>query len=364
MASKKIKRFTDKTIRQEQNDNYRYSYISKEILDIQGKAWGRKWIPQHNTLKNPNAPLYKGKGLSVAKREYNRYGIRFFKSYQDFKDYMKPVLLSLDDFNEKNVDKTIANYWTQYLKRDNLMASGQYQNYRMNVYRENYLRSLMRIADGKLDDRQQWIYNTLSKLTLDQMEELYLTPNNDMESLKSNKLPRLKAYYTTESSDLYKDDNYSSIWSDIESALKDLGYDYTKFIPSKTKLTPYKASEEIRSRYGKEVDTFKSAMSTLNWKQREKFYAFYDYQAKLRHSTEKGIKARDKRITNLAKNANNITLMIKEHDSVGKQGRFIRYNKQGNPYIKFVSSDKAKAYARFRHSKAYWHYYKMLYPKG
>lgn len=113
---------------------------------------------------NTHIPYYSGE-ISRAREEYSRLNLQFFES--------KEEMILFFNSHARNFwsNHSIEKYWKEYKHRDELIASGQYQEYVANKYRENYLKSLTNV------DRKSDLFNVISanlkKLTADQLIDLF-----------------------------------------------------------------------------------------------------------------------------------------------------------------------------------------------
>ena len=78
--------------------------------------------------------------------QYKEFGIKRFHTKNDM---MKYIVNTGNINNVKLYNKTIEQRWKEYQHREDLMITGQYQNYMKNYYKNNYIRNL---ADAGIDD--------------------------------------------------------------------------------------------------------------------------------------------------------------------------------------------------------------------
>ena len=78
--------------------------------------------------------------------QYKEFGITRFHTKNDM---MKYIVNTGNINNVKLYNKTIEQRWKEYQHREDLMITGQYQNYMKNYYKNNYIRNL---ADAGIDD--------------------------------------------------------------------------------------------------------------------------------------------------------------------------------------------------------------------
>ena len=142
----------------------------------------------------------------TAKRAiYERYGLGYYSSYREFYDSKKELYMS---------EVQIKALWVEYEHRDMLIISGQYEEYRMQAYKENYIKGLERL--GATQEEIEQVRN----LTDVEFEKLMI-PNGDKNNLNKSKLPELGLF-------AYNDiDSLNRVRKDLNKAFKEeLGKEY------------------------------------------------------------------------------------------------------------------------------------------
>lgn len=138
---------------------------------------------------------------------YKRYGIARYES----KDAMRQDMLKYGKGFAKNVDMK----WEEYLHREDLMISGQYDDLRASNFRNNYLKSL-----SLLGVDHQIIVN-LETLTEDEWSRLMEYPNKDNLKARKYYMPAIQDYYPTD--DMRSNKSLrESAEEEIENAYRDV----------------------------------------------------------------------------------------------------------------------------------------------
>ena len=148
--------------------------------------------------------------------QYRELGIKRFASKNDMMQYI------VDTGNINNVrmyQKTIDQRWNEYLHREDLIITGQYQYYKRNYYKTNYISKL---AEAGIDDD---IIRALQNLSEDEWSTLASLRASDKDNPDNYALPMIDTYYDVEG--IQGDKDYkSSLEEDIKNAYrKALGKD-------------------------------------------------------------------------------------------------------------------------------------------
>ena len=140
--------------------------------------------------------------------QYKEFGITRFHTKNDM---MKYIVNTGNINNVKLYNKTIEQRWKEYQHREDLMITGQYQNYMKNYYKNNYIRNL---ADAGIDDV---IIRALQNLSEEQWASLASLRASDKDNPNNYALPMIDTYYDIEG--IKGDKDYkSSIEEDIKNA--------------------------------------------------------------------------------------------------------------------------------------------------
>lgn len=140
--------------------------------------------------------------------QYKEFGITRFHSKNDM---MRYIVNTGNINNVKLYNKTIEQRWKEYLHREDLMITGQYQNYMKNYYKNNYIRNL---ADAGIDDV---IIRALQQLNEQDWATLASLRASDKDNPNNYALPMIDTYYDTEG--IKNDKNLkTTIEEDIKNA--------------------------------------------------------------------------------------------------------------------------------------------------
>jgi len=105
---------------------------------------------------------------------YKRANIRYFSSKEEFIDYLSHTSLSL---------ATKAEYWEQYKARDLLIRSGEYEDIKADMFKEQYIKAMeARAEENGIVDYSK-LATKISLLTTDEFLDI------------ADALPDLSAYY-------------------------------------------------------------------------------------------------------------------------------------------------------------------------
>lgn len=140
--------------------------------------------------------------------QYKEFGITRFHTKNDM---MKYIVNTGNINNVRLYNKTIEQRWKEYQHREDLMITGQYQNYMKNYYKNNYIRNL---ADAGIDDV---IIRALQNLNEQDWATLASLRASDKDNPNNYALPMIDTYYDTEG--IKNDKNLkTTIEEDIKNA--------------------------------------------------------------------------------------------------------------------------------------------------
>lgn len=140
--------------------------------------------------------------------QYKEFGITRFHTKNDM---MKYIVNTGNINNVKLYNKTIEQRWKEYQHREDLMITGQYQNYMKNYYKNNYIGKL---AEAGIDDV---IIRALQKLNEQDWTTLASLRASDKDNPNNYALPMIDTYYDVEG--IKGDKDYkSAIEEDIKNA--------------------------------------------------------------------------------------------------------------------------------------------------
>ncbi|MDY5996056.1 MAG: hypothetical protein SPJ07_01680 [Bacilli bacterium] len=142
--------------------------------------------------------------------QYKALSIKRFYSKNEMMQYI------VDTGNINNVkmyQKTIDQRWNEYLHREDLIITGQYQNYVKNYYKNNYIREL---AKNNIDAD---IISALQELNEEEWATLASLRASDKDNPNNYALPMIDTYYDTQG--LKEDEKYKgNVEQDIINAYK------------------------------------------------------------------------------------------------------------------------------------------------
>lgn len=142
--------------------------------------------------------------------QYSELGIKRFASKNDMMQYI------VDTGNINNVriyQKTIDQRWKEYMKREDLIITGQYQYYKKNYYKTNYIAKL---AEAGIDDD---IIRALQNLNEEDWASLASLRASDRDNPGNYALPMIDTYYDAEG--IQGDKDYkASLEEDIRNAYR------------------------------------------------------------------------------------------------------------------------------------------------
>lgn len=150
---------------------------------------------------------YKYRNEDYINMIYNKYSIKRYEFKEDF-------------MNSKDVyeltDRQKEALWEDYRHRDKLIRTGQYDDYRMSIFRDNYIRGLRRLGASEKE------LDILQSMDLSQWSELQSIPEPSKDSAKDRQLPPLGLFN-------YNDVSYlQSVREDLSRLLKErFNIDYT-----------------------------------------------------------------------------------------------------------------------------------------
>ena len=184
-------------------------YVRRKPLPT--KEWTEQKIDEYYTKRRVkdsilNIEIDKSRDDSISMNDlrqiYWRYGINYYATKRDFVTSMKE--------NTKDItDDMIEEMWKAYKHRDALIRTGQYQEERTRIFRDNYLKSLNAIGTP---DR---VLDALRAIPLKQWDTVANIPNPDKSSPSITKLPHLGRFaYSTKGGD-ERDPSASEIWRDV-----------------------------------------------------------------------------------------------------------------------------------------------------
>lgn len=182
-------------------------------------------------------------GTRDVKNIYAKYNIVYYGSKEEFMRSKEPYKLKAE---EREV------LWKDYEHRHKLIISGQYEEYRTKLFRDNYLNAMRRIGASEKE------IQILENISLEDWSLMEITPNVEKDNLRDKLLPPLGLFHYDDKSFL------SEVRNDIQKLLKDkFDIDYTwdedtiisKSMKYLKKLVPYEDREDLLTE-GDEVQLY------------------------------------------------------------------------------------------------------------
>ena len=152
------------------------------------------------------------------KEIYNRYNINYYATYRDFRNSFIEDRKQVVDGKEiiKKIqtvpDEMIQEMYKAYQHRDALIRTGQYEEIRIEMYKNSYMKSLEAIGISKAQR------DLIDKLPLSVWKDVASVPNPDKTSISSTKLPHLGGFSYSTKGDEVKDIDAENIWKDVLAA--------------------------------------------------------------------------------------------------------------------------------------------------
>ena len=163
----------------------------------------------HNIKLNMRKFWYNDQHLweSDIKKVYEKYNIAYYANKGDFMKAKEPLELT-------EVQK--ETLWQDYEYRHKLIVSGQYDEYRINLFKENYIKGMRRLGASEQE------IEILQGMSSSQWDLLQDIPQPSKDNIKDTKLPPLGLFNYDDASML------SKVRKDIAELLKDeFNIDYT-----------------------------------------------------------------------------------------------------------------------------------------
>lgn len=163
---------------------------------------------RHIEVNEIKYKMYKYRNDDYINSIYQKYNI---KRYEDKVDFMKSKETYEMTENQKEA------LWIEYEHRDKLIRTGQYDDYRIELFRDNYLKGLRRLGASEKE------IELLRSLSIEQWNELQELPQAEKDNIKDKQLPPLGLFN-------YNDKNYLySVRNDIGLLLEErfgIKYEY------------------------------------------------------------------------------------------------------------------------------------------
>ena len=124
-----------------------------------------------------------------------------------------------DNYIDKQITERLDKWYKYYQHRELLILSGQYEEIRLNMYKEQYLSHL------KSGNISKEIIKNIEDLSMEDWQKLVQQPDAKVDSDKTRELPSLSNIYSYDS----KVDNTANIESEIKEAFKSSGIEFKEY---------------------------------------------------------------------------------------------------------------------------------------
>ena len=285
----------------------------------------------------------------IAAAKYKQLGI----DYMDDIDELRNRLGSSNDnyfWNRHN----LKEYWSQYLRRDRLIAAGVYEKARAKVYINNYLKAVGQfIGENEILDK---IEMNLNNLTLEEFQALIRpSPYKDNKDNEANRnlknittaLPSVQDFYGVsgvKNAQVFYEDILKRFKTAFKEAdLKWIGDEEQPNVSEQVEDKDVVVSET--QRYDRELR--EKVKDSAYGKALKVVYRSSSNKAKTRIMQESEVinDTFDERREALR------ALRIKEIDMAKRGKNMIKTNKRGEYYIPFIRKDIVRDYIRTFHGK-------------
>lgn len=245
---------------------------------------------------------------------YERYKIRQFTSKEQFRSYYLEKGLVDDRVNLKERERLLTKMWNDYVKREQLIITGQYEDIRTQIFKENYIKALTAIGVP------QYYIDKLQSATLEEWSKIANVPNPDKSSTEDKKLPHLGGFAYSTKGDQERSYDMEKILTDVVKAAKDAGI--TLYTPEEYRSVVQdeesaQLADELDREYNQEVVRLKQVIRIIPKQIRSTVYDTFTAE-----------ELYDRAIAN-------VTPRTKE----GKKR--VRKSKSGNLYIPFIGSQRS-----------------------
>ena len=178
----------------------------------------------HVDIRRLNDELSKPGWLERVEEVYKKYGIKQYSL-----DKAGEKQFRLDKLNNSNKDlsnKELEQLWQEYHHRDDLIVSGQYEDIRAQLYRDNYLKAM----------RKSGIYpeaiKNVEALSLENWKTIMELPSANKKNPKDTLMPHIGGFHYGSVSATF----INNAIEDIRNAFKTLGVEYIDDVDVKVKV--------------------------------------------------------------------------------------------------------------------------------
>ena len=186
---------------------------AQEQLDAYYSRRGISQTIRDTPVKNVDYYL----SYTDVKAIYEKYNIRYFRNKEEFNKYFKDEGLINTHGNIEDRKGLLDKMWEDYKHRDALIRTGQYEDIRTQVYKENYIKALKAIG------APEYVINTLEKIDLKKWQILSVTPNADKGEESDTILPHLGGFAYSTKGDNGRFMDAQDYMPDILSAIEAIG---------------------------------------------------------------------------------------------------------------------------------------------
>lgn len=159
---------------------------------------------------------------------YEKFGIKEYeissKGYAQFRKDKLAVGIGIDSIGNKELEKA----WREYQHRDDLIISGQYEDLRAEIFRDNYLKAM-----EKTNLSPEAILN-VQKLSLENWKTIMTLPKSNKKDEKDTLMPHIGGFHYNAASEDY----ITAVIGEIKTAFDTLGVKYVEedVIKKKTEI--------------------------------------------------------------------------------------------------------------------------------
>lgn len=134
----------------------------------------------NTALQNPNY-------MEQREAVYSKFEIKSYANEYEFRLAKRSIYPNIPD------DK-LAEMWKDYLHRDKLIISGQYEQYRYESYREKYLDALKRMA------MPSYVIKSIERIPLENWKDIIILPSPNKNEESDKQFPKLGGFTYGEAS--------------------------------------------------------------------------------------------------------------------------------------------------------------------
>ena len=150
---------------------------------------------------------------------YDKYNIRQFTNKDQFRKYYLEKGLVDDRVDLKERERLLNKMWNDYVKREQLIMTGQYEEIRTKQFKDNYIKALEAIGVPA------YYIEKLSSATLEEWQKMAIIPNTDKTSSEDKKLPHLGGFAYSTKGDNERAYDMEKILGDVIKAAREAGID-------------------------------------------------------------------------------------------------------------------------------------------